>query len=37
MMECYECARAIPPGELYVSVDYHIERTEGQLVTVERA
>jgi hypothetical protein len=27
-IECYQCGRAIPWGEPFSSLDYHIERTE---------
>jgi hypothetical protein len=37
-MECCICGREIPPGEPFLSIDYHIERTEEALfITVERA
>lgn len=37
-MECCECGRSIPAGELYLSVDYHLERHDGDdVVTVEEA
>jgi hypothetical protein len=28
LMACYVCVRSIPYGELFLSLDYHIERTE---------
>ena len=38
MMECSVCLRSIPWGEPYVSIDYHIERTEEpNIIQVERA
>jgi hypothetical protein len=38
LMECYFCQRTIPLGEPYLSVDYHIERTDGAgIIEVERA
>jgi hypothetical protein len=36
-MECFGCSRPIPDGEPYVSVDYHIERTNAGMVVVEEA
>lgn len=37
MMECYMCGRKIEPGDLYVSVNYQQERTEGFTVEVVEA
>ena len=38
LMQCYFCRRLIPLGEPYISVNYHIERTEGAgFIEVERA
>jgi hypothetical protein len=36
-MACYGCSRPIPDGEPYVSVDYHIERTDEGMVIVDQA
>jgi hypothetical protein len=36
-MECYGCGRPIPDREPYVSMDYHIERTNEGMVVVEGA
>ena len=36
-MECYGCSRPIPDGEPYVSVNYHIERTQDGIVVVDQA
>jgi len=35
-MACYGCSRPIPDGEPYVSVDYHIERTDEGMVIVDQ-
>lgn len=38
MPECYWCGRSIPLGEPYMSIDYHLERSDdGLVITVELA
>ncbi|HEY1969487.1 MAG TPA: hypothetical protein VGH89_16155 [Pseudonocardia sp.] len=37
LVECFRCGRAIPSGELYLSLNYHLERVEQGAVTVDQA
>lgn len=37
-MGCYSCGRPIPVDEPYLSIDYHLERYDGEMtVTVDHA